>query len=241
MRVHCEVEEVDLDGDGDYTVEGVIVTRSRCEHQVEAFGTSPRSLRSCLVRMRQDAARRVQFLHGRERRGGRWAGDGRCVVTAEPRTTVRELPIRLREAAGICPSVSPPGARAASLGGRRPGHVARGRSAATSGYVADWSSSHGRPVRGLALPPWSWCPATPPARVPAARRQPARGAGPVRRREIDCGEHWEVALMVTNIAEDTAARLEAQILDRLRDGVGGRGQTLSELVACGPAGALVGA
>lgn len=53
MKVKCDVEEIDMDGDH-ATVEGVQATCSRCGHQVQAFGTSGRSVRSCLVRMREE-------------------------------------------------------------------------------------------------------------------------------------------------------------------------------------------
>lgn len=53
MKVKCDVEEIDMDGDY-ATVEGVQATCSRCGHQTQAFGTSGRSVRSCLVRMREE-------------------------------------------------------------------------------------------------------------------------------------------------------------------------------------------
>ena len=52
MRVECEVEEVEMEGDY-AAVDGVQVTCSRCKHQVEAFGTSARSIRACLAMLRE--------------------------------------------------------------------------------------------------------------------------------------------------------------------------------------------
>jgi hypothetical protein len=53
MRVACAVEEVELEGDHGQ-VPGVCVTCSRCDHETESFGTSPRSVRRCLVLMREE-------------------------------------------------------------------------------------------------------------------------------------------------------------------------------------------
>lgn len=53
MRVKCEVEEIELEGD--YApVAGLCVTCSRCNHQVEVFGTSDRSIRRALVMLRDE-------------------------------------------------------------------------------------------------------------------------------------------------------------------------------------------
>ncbi len=53
MRVLCEVDTVDLEGDhGD--VEGVQVTCSRCDHCTESFGTSDASIRRCLALLREE-------------------------------------------------------------------------------------------------------------------------------------------------------------------------------------------
>ena len=56
MKIRCEVEEVELDGDYG-TVAGVRAICSRCDHEVEAFRTSDASIRSCLVRMREECPR----------------------------------------------------------------------------------------------------------------------------------------------------------------------------------------
>lgn len=53
MRVPCEVEEVELEGDYG-TVDGVMATCSRCGHTTESFGTSERSVKRCLVLMREE-------------------------------------------------------------------------------------------------------------------------------------------------------------------------------------------
>jgi hypothetical protein len=53
MRVKCEVEEVELDGDHG-TVPGVCLTCGECDHKVEVFGTSGRSIRRGLVMLREE-------------------------------------------------------------------------------------------------------------------------------------------------------------------------------------------
>lgn len=53
MRVRCDVEEITMDGDH-CEVEGVCVTCSRCGHEAEVYGTSPRSVRRALVMLREE-------------------------------------------------------------------------------------------------------------------------------------------------------------------------------------------
>jgi hypothetical protein len=53
MKIPCEVEEIELEGDYG-PVPGVCVTCTRCDHQVEAFGASARSVRYCLVVLREE-------------------------------------------------------------------------------------------------------------------------------------------------------------------------------------------
>jgi hypothetical protein len=57
MRVQCEVEEVELEGDHSASVPVVQLTCSRCDHATSAFGTSGRSIRRCLVAMREECPR----------------------------------------------------------------------------------------------------------------------------------------------------------------------------------------
>lgn len=52
-RVECEVEYEDLEGE--YTdVPGVVVTCLRCDHCEESFGQTERSIRRCLLLMREN-------------------------------------------------------------------------------------------------------------------------------------------------------------------------------------------
>ncbi len=53
MRIVCEVEEVELDGDH-AAVDGLCVTCSRCGHEAEVYGTSDRSLRRAFVMLREE-------------------------------------------------------------------------------------------------------------------------------------------------------------------------------------------
>ncbi len=54
MNVKCDIAEVDLQNDEGHDVAGVVATCSRCDHQTESFGTSERSVRRCLVLMREE-------------------------------------------------------------------------------------------------------------------------------------------------------------------------------------------
>jgi len=53
MRVKCEVEEIDMDGDY-ATVPGVCLKCGRCDHEVEVYGTSGASVRRGLVMLREE-------------------------------------------------------------------------------------------------------------------------------------------------------------------------------------------
>lgn len=53
-RIECETEEVTLENDEGIEVDGVQATCSRCGHETESFGTSERSVKRCLVLMREE-------------------------------------------------------------------------------------------------------------------------------------------------------------------------------------------
>jgi ribosomal protein S27E len=54
MRIHCDIEEVQLENDEGREVDGVKVTCSECGNETESFGTGPNSVRRCLVLMRDE-------------------------------------------------------------------------------------------------------------------------------------------------------------------------------------------
>ena len=54
MSVNCELEFGDMENDSGDVVEGVSATCSRCGHTTESFGTGMRSIRRCLVLMRDE-------------------------------------------------------------------------------------------------------------------------------------------------------------------------------------------
>jgi hypothetical protein len=54
VKVHCDVEETDLENEESDVVPGVIVTCERCGHATESFGTSPVSIRRCLAALREE-------------------------------------------------------------------------------------------------------------------------------------------------------------------------------------------
>jgi hypothetical protein len=54
MRVRCSIEETTLENDDGIEVDSVVATCSECGHQTESFGTSDRSVKRCLVLMREE-------------------------------------------------------------------------------------------------------------------------------------------------------------------------------------------
>ena len=54
MRVEVEVDETELENDEGRDVPGVIAHCERCDHETESFGTSDRSVRRCLVLLREE-------------------------------------------------------------------------------------------------------------------------------------------------------------------------------------------
>ena len=54
MRVDVEVEEIVLDNDDEYDIDSVCATCTRCQHQTESYGRSERSVRRCLVLLREE-------------------------------------------------------------------------------------------------------------------------------------------------------------------------------------------
>lgn len=55
--VWCEIQECDLDGENGQELEGVTATCSRCGNETESFGTSDRSVKRCLVLLRETCPR----------------------------------------------------------------------------------------------------------------------------------------------------------------------------------------
>lgn len=54
MKVACEVNNAVLKNDYGQEVEGVRVTCGACGHETESFGTSEKSVKRCLVLMKQE-------------------------------------------------------------------------------------------------------------------------------------------------------------------------------------------
>lgn len=57
MRVECEVEEIDLENEKGRTQEGVKVKCSECGHETQSFGTSEKSIKRCLVLLKEECPR----------------------------------------------------------------------------------------------------------------------------------------------------------------------------------------
>lgn len=54
MRVKCEIAEITLENDDGIEVDSVCATCSKCDHVEESFGTSEKSVKRCLVLMREN-------------------------------------------------------------------------------------------------------------------------------------------------------------------------------------------
>jgi hypothetical protein len=54
MRIHCEIEETEVENDDGRQIDGIICSCSECGHTTESFGTSPNSIRRCLALMREE-------------------------------------------------------------------------------------------------------------------------------------------------------------------------------------------
>lgn len=55
MKVECEVEETELEGDHDAdNIPGVCVTCNRCGHETISYGTGEASVRRCLALLREE-------------------------------------------------------------------------------------------------------------------------------------------------------------------------------------------
>ena len=61
--ITCTVEEAELEDENGFDVPGVIVTCGRCGHSEESFGTSERSVRRCLVLLRENCPEGEQFFY----------------------------------------------------------------------------------------------------------------------------------------------------------------------------------
>lgn len=53
-RIECEIEEVTLEGDSGREIDGIQATCTACDHKTESFGTSERSVKRCLILMREE-------------------------------------------------------------------------------------------------------------------------------------------------------------------------------------------
>ena len=54
MKVNCEIEEITISGDHSDEVPSTRARCTRCDHETESFGTSDRSVKRCLVLMREE-------------------------------------------------------------------------------------------------------------------------------------------------------------------------------------------
>lgn len=64
--VPCSVDRRTLENESYREVEGVAVTCSRCNHEEESFGTSDKSIKRCLVLLREHCPRRESNFYVEE-------------------------------------------------------------------------------------------------------------------------------------------------------------------------------
>ena len=54
MKIECEIEEVMLENEDMRKVPGIRATCSNCGHTTESFGVSDKSVKRCLILMREE-------------------------------------------------------------------------------------------------------------------------------------------------------------------------------------------
>ncbi len=54
MKIHCDVEEAEVENEKGRMVDGVIATCEKCDHTVESFGTAQSSINRCLALMNEE-------------------------------------------------------------------------------------------------------------------------------------------------------------------------------------------
>jgi hypothetical protein len=54
MKVPCEIDEIDITKEDGSIVKGVMATCSRCNHTTESYGTNEKSIKRCLVMLREE-------------------------------------------------------------------------------------------------------------------------------------------------------------------------------------------
>lgn len=67
MKVLVTVCETTLEGDEGQDIEGVRVTCDRCDHAVEIFGTSDRSIRRGCVMLREECPQNEENFYTEEK------------------------------------------------------------------------------------------------------------------------------------------------------------------------------
>jgi len=65
MKVECEIEEADIDGDYG-TVSGIRATCTRCGHETESGGSEESSILRCLVLMREECPKGESNFYSEE-------------------------------------------------------------------------------------------------------------------------------------------------------------------------------
>jgi hypothetical protein len=63
MKIRCEIRETTLENEEGFDVQSVCATCPRCGHETESFGTSERSVKRCLVLMREECPKRSHAFY----------------------------------------------------------------------------------------------------------------------------------------------------------------------------------
>ena len=66
MIVRCRIDEIEIENDSGVMVPGVCATCSECGHQTESFGTGERSVKRCLVLLREECPEEASNFYEEE-------------------------------------------------------------------------------------------------------------------------------------------------------------------------------
>ena len=54
IKIKCQIDEIELDGDYGNTIPSVSATCSKCQHSTESYGASEESIRRCLAQLKEE-------------------------------------------------------------------------------------------------------------------------------------------------------------------------------------------
>lgn len=65
-KIKCTIDEISLENESGYEVDGIEATCSKCGHTTESFGTSESSILRCLAMMRDECPLKESNLYEAE-------------------------------------------------------------------------------------------------------------------------------------------------------------------------------